>query len=213
MTDYQRTSVYRAEQRADLQGEIFRDTNEAQLYADAVCEQEGVPFVSVIQGRGDRSSLYNAARREIRLGRGHLKEWVLIHELSHYLENVRRGDGLSAHGPTFCGTYLRLVEACMGDEMASRLVTEFTRYGVHWVRTERVAPEAAQAALVSKPLTFAELKVGDEVAIDGSHLNQRSAHWAGKTGTVVKKNRTKVVIRMDTFGQRLTIEPGLLRRS
>jgi putative metallohydrolase (TIGR04338 family) len=213
MTDYQRTSVYRAEQRLDLPGEIFRDTTEAQLYADAVCEQEGVPAVSVIQGRGDRSSLYNSARREIRLGRGHLKEWVLIHEISHYLEDVRRGNARGDHGPTFCGTYLRLIEACMGDDAARRLNESFMMYGVHVIRTERIAPEAAMAALVSPPLTFAELRVGDDVVIDGSHLNARSAHWAGKAGTVVKKNRTKVVVRMETFGQRLTIEPGLLRRS
>lgn len=212
MTDFQRTAVYRAEQRADLGGEIFRDIPEAQLYADAVCEQEGVPTLTIMQGQGDRSSMFRPSQRVIRLGRGHLQEWVLIHEISHYLEHVRIGNGVK-HGPTFCGTYLRLIEACLGEDAASRLRACFQMYGVMHVGTARPDAEAVAQHAACRPTTFAELKVGDDVVIDGSHLRPSSAHWAGKAGTVVKKNRSKVVIQVGPMGQRLTVEPGILQRA
>lgn len=212
MTDYQRSAVYRAEQRADLTGEIFRDVKEAQIYADALCDQEGVPHVRIVQGRGDRSSMYLSAHREIRLGNGHLHEWVLIHELSHHLEYVRRLDK-GGHGPTFCGTYLRLVESCLSEAAAQSLRDCFALYGVHHVATERPDETLVERyAACATNLTFAEVRVGDNVVIDERFLRPSArGRWANKTGTVLKKNRTKVVIAVDPSGQRLTIDPVLLR--
>lgn len=178
---------------------------ECQIYADTVCEQEGIPPVKVVKRQGERLSVYDTARKEIKLSTWGMCEVVLLHELSHHVERVARAAG--GHGPEFVATYLRLIEENLGEWYAKGMRTEMEYMGVWCSAT---TPPKAAATDVDRyhshqGLTFDQVKVGRQYRLGPLCKGT----FAGQEVKVVKKNRSKVVVRGTGFRDS-AIEPALL---
>jgi hypothetical protein len=217
-TDYQRQRVYDAEQAVSLalgKGDDM-SLDDCQVYADAVCEAEGITSVTVTRRQGERKSHYQVANQTIKLATWGCCEQVLLHELSHHVEALH--GRVSGHGPSFAASYLRLLDENMGSRRADAMRFSFDHFGVQYEReSHRVAPENVAAFETSRGLTFDQIKVGATYAL--SDL-VRPAQFRGRKVLVIKKNRTKVVCRIHAltadgvgggFYRSHTLPPEILR--
>jgi putative metallohydrolase (TIGR04338 family) len=119
--------IYEGEEAALADaGRVFRDLGEVRVYvADLVASDwwgDRWPHIEAIplsRTRSERFSGYAVeGTGEIRLGRGSLREPVVLHEIAHV---VTSGTG---HGPAFVAAFLTLVRARLGFHAYGALLAE-----------------------------------------------------------------------------------------
>lgn len=107
------------------------------LPTSGVTAGPAVRAIDVQKGRGRYSSCGGFGRNGwmIRLSptAGHLKRWVVAHELAHIVDmrfaGIRGNDG---HGRRFAGFYVGVTRVVLGIGWANRLAEQFDRDGVRW---------------------------------------------------------------------------------
>jgi len=73
--------------------------------------------VAVGDGRGRRRACYSPSTREIKLPRWARKQWVVLHELAHWIEYVLHPKRAAWHGREFTGIYMELLRRYDGRDM------------------------------------------------------------------------------------------------
>jgi hypothetical protein len=122
----------------------------------------------------------NANHRRIRVGQNAyaMREWLLIHELSHvivqrsigdrhgwtYNGGYHRADGdvVAGHGWQFCDTYLRLVRRFMGQAQHDALKASFKQHKVRYKapRAKRPVTPELLARLAAGRAKLAAIRAG-----------------------------------------------------
>lgn len=95
-------------------------------------ESKGRKIVKIKDGRGTRRAMYYPKTNKINLPKWARNEWVIIHELAHFLCWQKHEDTVPSHGVKFCGIYLKLVEQVLGAEAAVDLAVSFEMRGVKY---------------------------------------------------------------------------------
>lgn len=139
--DYQRSRVYAAEKAAFGRAEDWKDrvatVSAMERYVkDLSADREWTDLVwpeqwTVKDGRGRRRGGASAGPGWglITVPRFARAKWYVLHEVSHVVTTLTYGVGVAAHGPEFCGVYLRLVQKEMGRQAADALFEAFVEQG------------------------------------------------------------------------------------
>lgn len=91
------------------------------------------PKVEVRDGRGHRRATYGGG--VIQMPKWARKEWVMLHELAHYVTPQR-----PAHGWQFAANYLLLVQHQLGKEAADALRAKFKFFRVRYTKPRAKRP-------------------------------------------------------------------------
>lgn len=74
--------------------------------------------VGVGDGRARRRACYDPNTREIKMPRWSRKQWVVLHELAHWIEFVQCPERAAWHGRQFVGIYMELLRRYDGRDLA-----------------------------------------------------------------------------------------------
>lgn len=181
--DSQRSKVYAAEQATFGWGGDGRfgdkglTIKECQAYINMVeaskwfQKHHGAGYrVTVYPGRNTGVS-YGESVGYITLGKSARAHWVLLHELSHNINNSENGyDSVPGHGWQFAAIYLGLVRRFLGAEAHDALKAAFKARKVRFAEPKKrtVSPEQA-AAGAARLAAHREKKAAEKAAAEDAN--------------------------------------------
>lgn len=161
--DTQRSKLYKAEEV--LEGphtKVFRDLQDITAFVEKVVKSKRFRGLSNWKRSVTLRVESGAGRRSAAFKDGHLdvvrltlpvfarKDWIILHELSHYLVYVDEklnGREAAIHGREFCNYYLKLVSYFLGREEADKLKESFRKNKVRYLPKRTLSPERRAKAI------------------------------------------------------------------
>jgi hypothetical protein len=119
--DSQREALYLWEHSFTANFVSFENISEASDLAKCICDDLGVPQVTVLLGRANLITMSYYKGSEIVLNREMVDNHTLIHELAHHLVRNLRLAKEPSHGPIFAGALLALMKEYMGADIDDAL--------------------------------------------------------------------------------------------